>query len=314
MINDIENVSFLNDDPFDRLYSVKTTKKLSKAENDTIISDLPPETLKWMKLRRHMDSDQKVVISYQREKKLKEMFTSLDFNATGAIDLHELTDAINYVTEKTKNIKNFAKLDYMIDMFADMDDNGDGTVDYQEFTKGMTGTAQSLFDKASEYELEIMFNYFIEFGEIRHREFALKKIQLAKTSNNTTPMPTNERKSSIFKPNDPSNNMNKNETSDLDTYQHFKTLFGSENTIKQTEKHFKDVQKAKDLTQRKSQYLDKVLKEFIDGIELPDIKNKGNLDNENEIINKHLQYLAVQEKLKDSRFEQLHVIFPPFLS
>lgn len=164
-----------------RLY---TTPKISekKQENgeDSIVSDLPSETLRWIKKRRHFESDQKVVVSHFRDKQLREMFQSLDYKNEGALDLQELTEAVEYVQEKTKHIKGLEAFQNIQELFAAMDDNGDGTVDLQEFTKAMTGTEKSAFDQASEYDIQRLFNYFVEFGEKRQRKQVLTKIEQAK--------------------------------------------------------------------------------------------------------------------------------------
>jgi hypothetical protein len=163
----------------ERLHSTpKWIPKEEKGADDSLVCDLPSSTLRWMKQRRIGDSDQKVVLSYQRERQLREMFNSLDYTNQGEIDLTSLTDAVDYVVEKTKHMKGMEQFRNLHDIFVGMDDNGDGTIDFQEFTNGMTGTTQSALDKATDYDIERLFKFFVEFGELRQRRIALKIINI----------------------------------------------------------------------------------------------------------------------------------------
>jgi hypothetical protein len=163
----------------DRLHTTpKWIPKEEKGADDSLVCDLPSSTLRWMKQRRKSDSHQKVVLSYQRDRQLREMFNSLDYTNQGEIDLTSLTDAVDYVVEKTKHMKGMEQFRNLHDIFVGMDDNGDGTIDFQEFTNGMTGTTQSAFDKATDYDIERLFKFFVEFGELRQRKIALKIINI----------------------------------------------------------------------------------------------------------------------------------------
>ena len=201
-------------------------------QNDAIVSNLSFETLRWIKKRRSMDSNQRVVISYIRNRQLREMFKKLDFNGHGSIELGELTDAINYAKQRITEgdgVKHFQNLDQV---FAEMDDNGDGTVDYQEFTKGMTGTSHSVFDKVSSFDIEKLFNLFIEYGEMRSRELAVETIDHKRpmTANAALTVPSSNSASAAKL----STVISKESNPAVDTddygvamYQNFKILFGN---------------------------------------------------------------------------------------
>mmetsp|Transcript_6833 Transcript_6833/g.7452 ORF Transcript_6833/g.7452 Transcript_6833/m.7452 type:complete len:563 (+) Transcript_6833:91-1779(+) len=231
----------------DRLYTTpKWIPKKEKGPEDSLVCDLPSTTLRWMKKRRKADSDQKVVLSFQRERQLREMFESLDYTNQGEIDLSALTDAVAYVQEKTKHMKGMKEFHNLQEVFAAMDDNGDGTIDFQEFTNGMTGTTRSAFDKASEYDIERVFRYFVEFGELRQRQIALKKLNanagsasspkarrpLTTTTNREQQLPAVESpgkftRATSFKNNRSSNRGETKIELDLNAYQQFKVLFGN---------------------------------------------------------------------------------------
>lgn len=222
------------DEVVHRLYEkTKISDKNAPVENnceDSIVSDLPSETLRWIKKRRHFDSDQKVVLSHFRDKQLREMFQSLDYKNEGGLDLTELTEAVTYVQEKTKHIKGLEAFRNIQELFAAMDDNGDGTVDFQEFTRAMTGTQKSAFDQASEYDIQRIFYYFVEFGVKRQREKVLNKITEAnELDRNRLPL--------VDSPNKPKSRAKKNTTKpyydscnnlspDMQAYNQFKVLFG----------------------------------------------------------------------------------------
>lgn len=227
----------------ERLYTTpKWTEKKEKGPDDSLVCDLPSTTLRWMKKRRKADSDQKVVLSYQRERQLREMFRSLDYLKQGEIDLSALTEAVAYVQEKTKHMKGMKAFQNLHEVFAAMDDNGDGTIDFQEFTNGMTGTTQSAFDKASEYDIERLFRFFVEFGELRQRQIALKTLNMNATKKTTVKRPEDSENNNNNPPgkitrglsmrtkkSDPSTS-----SLDLNSYQQFKVLFGHRGDEKPT--------------------------------------------------------------------------------
>jgi Ca2+-binding EF-hand superfamily protein len=218
----------------DRLHiTPKWVPKPEKGADDSLVCDLPSTTLRWMKQRRRADSDQKVVLNHNRERQLREMFQSLDYTKQGEIDLTALTEAVDYVQQKMKGNKDFHNLR---DVFLSMDDNGDGTIDFTEFTNGMTGTTQSAFDKATEYDIERLFRYFVEFGELRQRQIALKKLniviptgpkRMGTNSNfNAGNNKVQRQPSKLVKAKD-NNNPNSGAALDLQAYQQFKVLFGN---------------------------------------------------------------------------------------
>eukprot|EP01037_Dinobryon_pediforme_P033286 gene33286-38652_t len=142
------------------------------------------------------------------------MFQSLDFEGNGAINLDELTEAVTYVQQKTKHSKGLEQFQNIQETFIAMDDNGDGTVDFSEFIHAMTGTSQSTFDKATEYDVERLFSYFIEYGELKQREMAYRKISEAQAQ-------------SIASPDSPKKDETKLAPSDSLSVKHFKALFGA---------------------------------------------------------------------------------------
>ena len=57
-----------------------------------------------------------------------------------------------------------------------MDEDGDGTVDFQEFTNAMTGTSKSAMDQATEWDIELLYRFFLDYGIGKHRSYALSQI------------------------------------------------------------------------------------------------------------------------------------------
>lgn len=157
-------------------YKPKSNSRPTKTADDALISDLPPETLVWIKKRRQIDSSAKVVLSHHRERQLREIFRGIDVGKHGVIDLEELKEAISYVQERIKTVKGLSSFQNIQKVFLAMDDNGDGSVDFQEFTNAMAGTAKSTLDTASEHEIENLHRCFLEFGVLKHRRHAIAKI------------------------------------------------------------------------------------------------------------------------------------------
>jgi Ca2+-binding EF-hand superfamily protein len=210
------------DPAVERLYSTpKWVPKDEKNSADSIVCDLPSTTLRWMKKRRKMESDQKVVLSYNRERQLREMFQSLDYTHQGEIDLSALIEAVDYVQEKTKHMKGMKEFHNLKEVFLDMDENGDGTIDFTEFTNGMTGTTQSAFDRATEYDIERLFRFFVEFGELRQREIALKKLNIS--------LPNQKKNNKLQRGSSRlmTNKSDSKQEANLKSYQQFKVLFGN---------------------------------------------------------------------------------------
>lgn len=162
----------------ERLYSgPRTRARVKKTANDALVSSLSSDTLKWVKKRRSIDSQQKVVLSYHREKQLRTIFQGIDVNGHGFIDLADITEAVEYVKQKLKGIKGMEQFQNIQEIFSSMDEDGDGTVDFQEFTTAMTGSSKSVMDSASEYNIEKMYLAFIEFGTMKFRKFAIENIK-----------------------------------------------------------------------------------------------------------------------------------------
>lgn len=243
-----------------RLYKAPKEKKpkaKDEAESAAIVSDLSSDTLRWMKKRRNPNGEQKLVISFQREQQLRQMFERLDYDSKGAIDLGELTSAVGYVQEKTKYSKGLEQFQNIQQVFVEMDNDGDGTVDFSEFLIAMTGTTQSTFDKASEYDVDRLFNYFVEYGENRAREVAWRRIQ---DSLNTSPS-TNTNSLATISGDDATADESKpkNDTASL---QHFKSLFGAEESTKASKKSVSRTG-SMEYGIRQSAQMDKILQEFV---------------------------------------------------
>lgn len=287
-----------------RLYKAgrgKTNKE--KEESDAIVSELCGETLRWLKKRRDFSAENKVVISSFREKQLREMFQSLDFEGNGAINLDELTEAVTYVQHKTKHSKGLEQFQNIQETFIAMDDNGDGTVDFSEFINAMTGTTQSTFDKASEYDVERLFSYFIEYGEAKQRETAWKKI-------------TEAQLSEVLKKGDD----NKAVATDAFSVKHFKALFGAtEESERKYSSRVAAKNKSKELSARKSAHMEQILQDFIDtNAKSPSKKfsrasfNEISTDFEDPVEEKSspskftdADYLELQNRLREERNETM---------
>lgn len=281
----------------------------NKEEGDAIVSDLSGETLRWMKKRRDFDADKKLVISAFREKQLREMFQSLDYETSGALDLEELTQAVSYVQEKTKHSKGLEQFRNIQQTFVDMDDNGDGTVDFSEFLRAMTGTTQSTFDKASEFDVDRLFSYFIEYGEIKQREVAWKKIAEAQQQAN----PDN-----ILRPKSAKDDSHLMAPADTMSIKHFKTLFGANDEAdgKYASRAISK-REAVALSIKKSAQLDNILQDFIaENVKSPPSHTIGDTldplteggetlssnDNKGKWSNfTDEEYLALQERLREER-------------
>lgn len=300
-INTTLPVSTTVDDPFVRLYQTPKSVPRVKVDeaNQALVSDLPTHTLKWIKKRRSMDTDTKVVLSPHGERQLRGMFNSLDINKSGTISLTELTEAIEYVQTKTKGTRGLEAFQNIAGVFAAMDDNGDGTIDFNEFTHGMTGTANSAFEKASPYDIEKLFSYFVEFGERKQREHALRRISEGMTEEVTLP-PVSEKTQS----NGSSHRQffdgkagggvgmggnGSGSQSDASSYQSFKTLFGSEESTIQAKNHA--IQQSAEYAAKKAKEIEDLLEEFL--------RNPVHTDDD---------YAATEIKLKEIRKQQMEVL------
>lgn len=296
-----------------RLYKSQRSKVgKDKEESDAIVSDLSGETLRWLKRRREFGAEKKIVISSFREKQLREMFQSLDFEGNGAINLDELTEAVTYVQQKTKHSKGLEQFQNIQETFIAMDDNGDGTVDFSEFIHAMTGTSQSTFDKATEYDVERLFSYFIEYGELKQREMAYRKISEAQSA----PSPDSPKKDEP-----------KLAPSDSLSVKHFKALFGA--TEESERKYVSRVtakKQAKEASAKKSAHMDQILQDFIASntksprksfslanLSLQDsISGHGSVDESGNRTDEEVSpkfsnedYLELQNRLKEERKEAI---------
>ena len=175
------------EDVSDRLF--RNEKKIikEKTADDAILSTLPSNTLRFMKRRRKLNSFDKVPLTHYRERQLRGIFKGLDFDKMGNIHLDLVKDAADYAEEKLKpKLRNvgapvFVNLNRM---FAAMDEdgNGDGEVDFHEFTIAMTGSSTSTIDSVDEGDVERLTKRFMEFANIKKREYALNAINEAKVS------------------------------------------------------------------------------------------------------------------------------------
>ena len=114
----------------------KGNPRPEKTAEDALISNLPVDTLKWIKKRRTINCKQKVVLSHHRERQLREIFNGIDVLKKGEIDIAALEEAIGFVEERIKKIKGLEALTNLKEVFRSMDEDGNGNVDFQEFTSG----------------------------------------------------------------------------------------------------------------------------------------------------------------------------------
>ena len=128
-----------------------------KKVTGTTVTTLPAADLRFLKLRRRPDSECNVPITFDRDEKLREMFTRLDHEGRGFIYLKELKEASEFVEKRMKATKelvraNGAKSLYQV--FQDMDTNHDGFLTNNEFVNAMTGTRRGAFENLSEDDIE----------------------------------------------------------------------------------------------------------------------------------------------------------------
>jgi Ca2+-binding EF-hand superfamily protein len=275
-----------------RLYRTpKARSAIEKNQTDAIVSDFSSDTLRWMKKRRDMATEKPLVISSHREKQLREMFNSLDYEKKGAIDLEELTQAVGYVQGKTKGSKGLEQFQNIQEVFQSMDDNGDGTVDFSEFLRAMTGTTQSTFDKASGYDVQRLFSHFIEYGELKQREISLKKMKDAFGIDGSSTAGNNDSsKKPLLEGGGTTANNTQSVTAGI---QYFKVLFGATADASNPKANNMEASKrmARDQSIRRSMQLDHVLQQFI----------QENSKNDS----KQAEYLELQEKLRAERREAI---------
>lgn len=137
MLNENSTASIRNGDVVQRLYTHKRGEcRPEKTAADALVSSLPSETLRWIKNRRSSDCKQKVVLSYHRERQLREIYNGIDVQKRGEINIKEMEEAIKFVENRISKIKGLESLTDLRRIFRSMDDNGDGSIDFQEFTNG----------------------------------------------------------------------------------------------------------------------------------------------------------------------------------
>lgn len=292
------------DDPLHRLHRLPKVKpKPPPDPNQALVSDLPSQTLKWIKRRRTTDSEQKVVLSHQAERQLREMFNSIDFNGEGVIALGELTEAIDYVSGKTKGVKGLQGFRNLGKVFEEMDDNGDGTLDFAEFTMGMTGTANSALEKASAFEIERLFSYFVEYGEMRQRENAISKINATLHAKEPSLPPS---RSAHTNQGDGRGSVKTRQhtteasfSGDTQSYQNFKTLFGSGDSMSSIKVQMSI--KNENLASKKVKHLESMLNDFV----ITKDPSLGSSSSSSKINSK--EYKAVEERLKEVRRKEIEL-------
>lgn len=193
-----------------------------RTADDALLSTLQPDALKWIKTRRKLDSKAKVVISYARERQLREIFRGLDLQGVGVIDLKSLQKAAQYCEETTKGtVGEFKNIQAM---FEGMDDDGNGEVDFAEFTGAMMGSTKSAVGTMSEQDIERLQRKFVEYAVENKRQHALKAID-----HSLAPGTSHESSSGSIR-----------EISDSERIRYFGTLFGSTNFSKESvDKHDK---------------------------------------------------------------------------
>lgn len=168
----------MNMDVCTRLYQTPIrTIRQDETDCDALISDLPTDTLRWIKMRRKLDCEAKMVLSHNRESQLRDIFNGIDVGKHGSIDLIELEEAVTFVKERLdKKLGTFEGFNQIIKVFKSMDVNGDGKVDFREFTNAMSGSTKSALAKASEQDVANLHRCFLEFGVLKARRHAIAKI------------------------------------------------------------------------------------------------------------------------------------------
>jgi len=200
-----------------------------RTADDALLSTLQPDALKWIKTRRRLDSKAKVVISYARERQLREIFRGLDLQGVGVIDLKSLQKAAQYCEETTKGTVGAFK--NIQAMFEGMDDDGNGEVDFAEFTGAMMGSTKSAVGVMSEQDIERLQRKFVEYAVENKRQHALRAIEQSSSSlggGGGGGGLSHDVSSSSIK-----------DTSDLGKVGYFRTLFGANGSKETLDVHDK---------------------------------------------------------------------------
>jgi hypothetical protein len=160
---------------YERLSSQKVGKRAEeKKADDAIVTNLSVDSLRWIRKHRKVDCDEKVPLSYAHERQLREIFQGLDLTNSGIIDLSALQAAAIYVENSTRG--KVGELKNIQAMFESMDEDGNGEIDFHEFTTAMTGSSRSAMNVMSADDVERMQRLFVDFANMRRRDFAVKTI------------------------------------------------------------------------------------------------------------------------------------------
>lgn len=104
-----------------------------EAENqNTIISQLPPESIRWMNKRKTNITDR--VTSHilpSRVKELRIVYDNFDYNKTGSITIDMLKDAVSYHNNNNlRKDQHLSNSKIMDKFFFAMDANKDGSITF----------------------------------------------------------------------------------------------------------------------------------------------------------------------------------------
>jgi len=220
-----------------------------RTADDALLSTLQPDALKWIKTRRRLDSNAKVVISYARERQLREIFRGLDLQGVGVIDLKSLQKAAQYCEETTKGTVGAFK--NIQAMFEGMDDDGNGEVDFAEFTGAMMGSTKSAVGVMSEQDIERLQRKFVEYAVENKRQHAIRAIEQSSSSLGGGGGLSHDVSSSSIK-----------DTSDLGKVGYFRTLFGANGSKETFDVHDK-LAKYKQLRKSRGDPTDDAIDEMI---------------------------------------------------
>ena len=86
----------------------KERKKTSDdaRKSGTSVTTLPSSDLRFLRMRRGNLNDSLVPITFDRDQKLREIFSELDHSNRGFIYLNELKEASEFVQQRMKSSKN----------------------------------------------------------------------------------------------------------------------------------------------------------------------------------------------------------------
>eukprot|EP01035_Chromulina_nebulosa_P002875 gene2875-3927_t len=280
----------------DRLFRHrKGNPRPEKTAEDALISNLPVDTLKWIKKRRTINCKQKVVLSHHRERQLREIFNGIDVLKKGEIDIAALEEAIGFVEERIKKIKGLEALTNLKEVFRSMDEDGNGNVDFQEFTSAMTGSTKSMLDSIPAFGIDLIYQLFVEFGQLKQRNTAVKMLNTYANSDKT-PMPPN-----VAAPTAAMSPIKKRfENQDSDNYYHFKAMFGTGSSAKV------EAAASIDASVAVSKTLTRIVDEFVDSVSLCPASPtflSSSVSASNPVRDKEIQDL--ENKLRKSRHDQI---------